>query len=75
MGGILESMECTEINKVNFDTRFFRGDACRWWENTKAYMMASQVEMNWTNFRNLFIGHYIPESYQLQMERQLNELK
>jgi hypothetical protein len=31
--------------------------------------------MNWTNFRRLFIDHYIPESYQLQMERALNELK
>jgi hypothetical protein len=31
--------------------------------------------MNWTNFRRLFIDHYIPESYQLSMERALNELK
>jgi ATP-dependent helicase/DNAse subunit B len=38
-------------------------------------MTASFVEMNWTNFRPLFIDHYIPESYQLQMERALNELK
>ncbi|KAK2449583.1 hypothetical protein QL285_008768 [Trifolium repens] len=75
MSGILESMECSEIDKVNFVTRFFRGDACHWWESTKAYMTASFMEMNWTNFRRLFIDHYIPESYQLQMERALNELK
>jgi hypothetical protein len=75
MSGILESMECSEMDKVTFVTRFFRGDACHWWESTKAYMTASFMEMNWTNFRRLFIDHYIPESYQLQMERALNELK
>jgi hypothetical protein len=33
------------------------------------------MEMNWANFRRRFIDHYILESYQLQMERVLNELK
>jgi hypothetical protein len=75
MSGILESMECSEVDKVNFVTRSFRGDACHWWESTKAYMTANFVDMNWTNIRRLFIDHYIPESYQLQMERALNELK
>jgi hypothetical protein len=74
-GDILESMECSENDKVTFVTRFFRGNACNWWEGTKAYMVASQVEMNWVNFKRLFISHYIPESYQFQMERELNELK
>ncbi|MCI12200.1 hypothetical protein A2U01_0033303, partial [Trifolium medium] len=75
MSGILESMECTEAEKVNLVTRFFRGAACNWWEGTKAYMIASQVEMNWANFKRLFVAHYIPESYQFQMERELGELK
>jgi hypothetical protein len=75
MSGILESMECSEVDKVNFVTRSFGGDACHWWESTKAYMTARFVDMNWTNIRRLFIDHYIPESYQLQMERALNELK
>jgi hypothetical protein len=75
MGDILESMECSENDKVTFVIRFFRGNACNWWEGTKAYMVASQVEMNWVNFKRLFISHYIPESYQFQMERELNELK
>ncbi|MCH81690.1 enzymatic polyprotein, partial [Trifolium medium] len=38
-------------------------------------MIASQVEMNWVNFKQLFIAHYIPESYKFQMERELTELK
>jgi ATP-dependent helicase/DNAse subunit B len=38
-------------------------------------MEASQMEMTWDNFRRLFVGHYIPESYQFQMERELTELK
>ncbi|WJX56312.1 hypothetical protein P8452_41980 [Trifolium repens] len=75
MSGILESMDCTEADKVTFVSRFFRGDACNWWDGTKAYMEASQMEMNWENFRRLFVGHYIPESYQFQMERELTELK
>jgi hypothetical protein len=53
MSGILESMECTELY-MTFVTRFIRADACNWWEGTKAYMMASQMEMNWENFRRLF---------------------
>jgi hypothetical protein len=75
MSGILESIECTEMDKVNFVTRFFRGDAFHSWESTKTYMTTSQVKMNWANFRRLFIDHYILESYQLQMERAFNKLK
>ncbi|KAK2428960.1 hypothetical protein QL285_027439 [Trifolium repens] len=75
MSGILESMDCNEADKVVFVSRFFRGDACNWWDGTKAYMEASQMEVTWDNFRRLFVGHYIPESYQFQMERELTELK
>ncbi|KAK2415332.1 hypothetical protein QL285_037821 [Trifolium repens] len=38
-------------------------------------MEVSQMELTWSNFRRLFVGHYIPESYQFQMERELTELK
>jgi hypothetical protein len=53
MSGILESMECTQLD-MTFVTRFIRVDACNWWEGTKAYMMASQMDMNWENFMRLF---------------------
>ncbi|GAU10392.1 hypothetical protein TSUD_417700, partial [Trifolium subterraneum] len=75
MSGILDSMECTELEKVTFATRFLRGAACNWWEGVRAYMTASQMEMTWANFRRLFIDHYIPESYRMSMERELIELK
>ncbi|GAU42639.1 hypothetical protein TSUD_398440 [Trifolium subterraneum] len=75
MSGILDSMECTELEKVTFATRFLRGAACNWWEGVKAYMTASQMEMTWANFRRLFIDHYIPESYRMSMERELIVLK
>ncbi|GAU51456.1 hypothetical protein TSUD_413530 [Trifolium subterraneum] len=75
MSGILDSMECTELEKVTFATRFLRGAACNWWEGVRAYMTASQMEMTWANFRHLFIDHYIPESYRMSMERELIELK
>jgi hypothetical protein len=38
-------------------------------------MEVSQMEKSWSNFRRLFVGHYIPVSYQFQMERELTELK
>ncbi|GAU10567.1 hypothetical protein TSUD_419560, partial [Trifolium subterraneum] len=75
MSGILDSMECTELEKVTFATRFLRGAACNWWEGVRTYMTASQMEMTWANFRRLFIDHYIPESYKMPMERELIELK
>ncbi|GAU42667.1 hypothetical protein TSUD_398730 [Trifolium subterraneum] len=75
MSGILDSMGCTELEKVTFATRFLRGAACNWWEGVRAYMTASQMEMTWANFRRLFIDHYIPESYRMSMERELIELK
>ncbi|GAU51348.1 hypothetical protein TSUD_412960 [Trifolium subterraneum] len=75
MSGILDSMACTELEKVTFATRFLRGAACNWWEGVRAYMTASQMEMTWANFRRLFIDHYIPESYRMSMERELIELK
>ncbi|GAU48779.1 hypothetical protein TSUD_406220 [Trifolium subterraneum] len=75
MSGILDSMGCTELEKVTFETRFLRGAACNWWEGVRAYMTASQMEMTWANFRRLFIDHYIPESYRMSMERELIELK
>ncbi|GAU10637.1 hypothetical protein TSUD_418350, partial [Trifolium subterraneum] len=75
MSGILDSMGCTELEKVTFTTRFLRGAACNWWEGVRAYMTASQIEMTWANFRRLFIDHYIPESYRMSMERELIELK
>src|SRR6266487_1216370 len=75
MSGILDSMGCTELEKVTFATRFLRGAACDWWEGVRAYMTASQMEVTWTNFRRLLIDHYIPESYRLTMERELIELK
>ncbi|GAU50680.1 hypothetical protein TSUD_371390 [Trifolium subterraneum] len=75
MSGILDSMACTELEKVTFATRILRGAACNWWEGVRAYMTASQMEMTWANFRRLFIDHYIPESYRMSMERELIELK
>ncbi|GAU50355.1 hypothetical protein TSUD_283640 [Trifolium subterraneum] len=75
MSGILDSMGCTELEKVTFATRFLRGAACNWWEGVRAYMTASQMEMTWANFRRLIIDHYIPESYRMSMERELIELK
>ncbi|GAU35508.1 hypothetical protein TSUD_155390 [Trifolium subterraneum] len=75
MGGILDSMACTELEKVTFATRFLRGAACNWWEGVRAYMTASQMQMTWAIFRRLFIDHYIPESYMMSMERELIELK
>ncbi|GAU12300.1 hypothetical protein TSUD_142090 [Trifolium subterraneum] len=75
MGDILDSMQCSEAERVNFATRFFRGNACNWWESTKNFMMANQIEMNWTNFRCLFINHYVPESFSYKMEKELQELK
>ncbi|GAU10189.1 hypothetical protein TSUD_420170, partial [Trifolium subterraneum] len=75
MSGILDSMGCTELEKVTFATRFLRGAACNWWEGVRAYMTASQMEMTWVNFRRLFVDHYIPESYRMSMERELIELK
>ncbi|GAU18217.1 hypothetical protein TSUD_26810 [Trifolium subterraneum] len=75
MSGILDSMGCTELEKVTFATRFLRGAACNWWEGVRAYMTASQMEMTWANFIRLFIDHYIPESYRMSMERELIELK
>ncbi|GAU29936.1 hypothetical protein TSUD_360510 [Trifolium subterraneum] len=75
MSGILDSMACTELEKVTFATRFLRGAACNWWEGVRAYMTASQMEMTWANFIRLFIDHYIPESYRMSMELELIELK
>ncbi|GAU50224.1 hypothetical protein TSUD_141520 [Trifolium subterraneum] len=75
MSGILDSMVCTELEKVTFATRFLRGAACDWWEGDRAFMTASQMEVTWANFRRLFINQYIPESYRLKMERELIELK
>ncbi|GAU35776.1 hypothetical protein TSUD_56530 [Trifolium subterraneum] len=75
MSGILDSMVCSDLEKVTFATRFLRRAACDWWEGDRAFMTASQMEMTWTNFRSLFINHYIPESYKLKMERELIELK
>ncbi|MCI41415.1 hypothetical protein A2U01_0062648, partial [Trifolium medium] len=68
-------MECTEVEKATFATRFLRGAACNWWDGAKTFMLSSQTEMNWANFRRLFVSYYIPESYQLQMEQELTELK
>jgi hypothetical protein len=38
-------------------------------------MDASHMDVTWVNFRRLFVDHYISESYQFQMERELTELK
>jgi hypothetical protein len=40
MSGILELMECTELDKMTFVTHFIKSDACNWWEGTKSFMMA-----------------------------------
>ncbi|MCI00062.1 hypothetical protein A2U01_0021078 [Trifolium medium] len=71
MGDMLEDLDCTPAEKVTFATRFFRGSACNWWHNAKEYM----VEMNWENFRRLFMSQYVPDSFTFQMGRELGELK
>ncbi|GAU28841.1 hypothetical protein TSUD_21780 [Trifolium subterraneum] len=43
MSGILDSMGCTELEKVTFATRFLRGAACNWWEGVRAYMTATRL--------------------------------
>jgi hypothetical protein len=48
MSGILESMDCTEVDMVVFVSRFFRCDACNWWDGTKSYMEASNMDLRRT---------------------------
>jgi len=67
--------ECSEAYKVVYATNQFRGAAEDWWETTQRRIMAKDVEINWTNFKEAMLEKYLPLSFKVKKEQEFLELK
>jgi len=66
MEKIFRMVECTEEEKVVFATNQFRGAAEDWWESAQRRMMASNMEMNFENFKQVMLDKYLSFSYKVR---------
>ena len=56
---MFDSLKTLAEIQVKCTTFFLRGSARKWWRSSPE---ASNPDLDWTTFRNKFIGHYLPAS-------------
>ena len=64
MEKLLEALDCTDSQKVQFATFKLIGEAVRWWRSTKAILEGMDTERNpitWEKFKGVFYDNYFPE--------------
>ncbi|XP_052210463.1 uncharacterized protein LOC127813503 [Diospyros lotus] len=53
------TMGCSDAQRVQFSTFFFRGDAERWWETPRQRFIGR--EPSWVEFQEAFNGQFFPD--------------
>jgi len=65
-------LNCTEVDKAAFVVQQLRGPAKIWWANYLA-MQPTERQIPWSEFREIFRAHYIPEGFiKVKVEEFLN---
>nr|KYP61998.1 hypothetical protein KK1_016513 [Cajanus cajan] len=53
-------MRCPLVQKVTLATIMLSGEARVWWRGALQRMMAAGTQVNWQNFKRLFLEKYFP---------------
>ena len=64
MEKLLEALDCTNSQKVQFATFKLIGEAEYWWRSTKAILEGMEIERNpitWEKFKGVFYDNYFLE--------------
>ncbi|XP_020230143.1 uncharacterized protein LOC109810937 [Cajanus cajan] len=72
---IFNAMECPLAQKVRLATFMLTADAHFWWEGALQRMIDGGVQLNWDNFKKVFLEKYFPDDVRSQKEVEFLELK
>ncbi|XP_030959351.1 uncharacterized protein LOC115981342 [Quercus lobata] len=74
---LLEALDCTNSQKVQFATFKLIGEAEHWWRSTKSILEGMDTErnpINWEKFKGVFYDNYFPEVVRERKEREFADL-
>ncbi|XP_057432009.1 uncharacterized protein LOC130724738 [Lotus japonicus] len=71
---ILNSMNCTDIQKVSYASYLLEEEAETWWTQVKPRMIQVNL-MTWMEFKRVFLEKYFPEDVKARKEVEFLELK
>ena len=74
---LLEALDCTDSQKVQFATFKLIGEVKRWWRSTKAMLEGMDTERNpitWEKFKGVYYDNYFPKVIREQKEREFVNL-
>ncbi|XP_020201827.1 uncharacterized protein LOC109787690 [Cajanus cajan] len=72
---IFNATECPLAQKVRLATFMLTADAHFWWEGALQRMIDGGVQLNWDNFKRVFLEKYFPDDVRSQKEVEFLELK
>ncbi|XP_020207975.1 uncharacterized protein LOC109792938 [Cajanus cajan] len=72
---IFQAMGCPLIQKVTLATFMLSGEAGIWWQGTLKRMIATGTQVNWENFKRLFLEKYFPQDVRHKKQVEFLELK
>ncbi|XP_020203268.1 uncharacterized protein LOC109788844 [Cajanus cajan] len=68
-------MECPFTQRVRLATFMLTADAHFWWEGALQRVIDGGMQLNWDNFKRVFLEKYFPDDVRSQKEVEFLELK
>ncbi|XP_050889353.1 uncharacterized protein LOC127094576 [Lathyrus oleraceus] len=72
---IFRVMNCSDAQKVQFDTHMLDKEVEDWWRNIIQRFDEDGIEVTWALFRDAFLEKYFPEDVRGKKENEFLELK
>jgi hypothetical protein len=75
---LMESLQCTDAQKVNYASLKLTGEASHWWLARKgpiAEELGQGVPITWERFKKEFDDRFFPQTQRLQCARDFQDLK
>ncbi|XP_020239850.1 uncharacterized protein LOC109818738 [Cajanus cajan] len=72
---IFQAVGCPLIQKVTLAAFMLSGVAGIWWQGALQRMIAAGTQVNWENFKQLFLEKYFPQDVRHKKEVEFLELK
>jgi hypothetical protein len=75
---LMESLQCTDAQKVNYASLKLTGEASHWWLARKGLIaeeLGQGVPITWERFKKEFDDRFFPQTQRLQCARDFQDLK
>ncbi|XP_020206946.1 uncharacterized protein LOC109791984, partial [Cajanus cajan] len=72
---IFQAMGCPLTQKVTLAVFMLFGEAGIWWQGALQRMMVAGTQVNWDNFKRLFLEKYFPQDVRHKKQVEFLELK